>query len=197
MGECAFGRQPTLDQPVWCRGLADARVTTPAGVFGPDGDNDLEPGWDNIQSFRTIFADLDHVGATARAYLVLGLDHLFDPRPPLIECVHSIAGQRVIRQMAKIALGRRSPRFAVGIADDTGINCGFGDGRLKVFKSQLARVRIQLFGRLAVKGMAQFGDEVILPFSLRYRGQPVMAFAEVHPLPGSACVHAREGASWQ
>jgi hypothetical protein len=80
-----------------------------------------------------------------------GYEHLFDPR-------------QVIRQMAKIALGCRSPRFAVGIADDTGINCGFGfgDGSLKVFKGQLACVRIQLFGFLAVKGMAQFCDQVSL-----------------------------------
>jgi hypothetical protein len=113
-------------------------------------------------------ADLDHIGAAAGADLVLRLDHLFDPR-------------QVVWQMAKIALGRRSPRFAVGIVDDTGINCGFGfsDGRLKVFKCQLACVRVELFGLLAVKGMAQFGDalpdsglpsnrerEVILPFGL-------------------------------
>ena len=83
------------------------------------------------------------------------LDHLFD-------------AWQVIRQMAKIALGCRSPGCAVGIADDAGINCGlgFGNGRLEAFKGQLARVRIQLFGLLAVEGMAQFGDEVILAFGL-------------------------------
>ena len=114
------------------------------------------------------FTDLDHVGAAAGADLVLRLDHLFDPR-------------QVVRQMAKIALGWGTPRCAIGIADDAGINCGlgFGNGLLKVFKGQLACVRIQLFGLLAVEGMTQFSDalpdsglpsnrerEVILAFCL-------------------------------
>ena len=70
----------------------------------------------------------------------------------------------MIRQMAKVALGRRSPGCVVGIACNAGISrhLGFSDSRFEVFEGRLARVRIQLFGRLAVKGMAQFGDEAIL-----------------------------------
>ena len=42
---------------------------------------------------------------------------------------------------------------------------------------------------------ASFGRKTQL--GLRHRGQTVMTFAELHPLPGSACLHAQEGASWQ
>ena len=99
--------------------------------------------------------DLDHVGAAAEADLVLRLDHHFDAR-------------QVVWQMAKTALGWRPPGCAVGIARHVGIAGGrcFSDSRLKVFKSQLAIVGVQLFGLLAVKGVTQFGDQIILAFGL-------------------------------
>ena len=168
MGECAFGRQATLDQPVRSCRLADARIAAAAGVFGADCHDNLEPGRNDVQPFRTVFADLDPVGAAAGADLLLRLDHLFD-------------AWQVVWQVAQIALGRRSPAGAVGIARHTGIagDLGLGNGRLKVFKSQLACVRVQLFGLVAIKGMAQFSDplpgsgllsnherEVILAFGL-------------------------------
>ena len=155
MGQGAFGGQAGFDQPVRSCRLADANITAAAGIFGADRHDDLEPGRNDVQPLGTIFADLDHVGAAAGADLVHGLDHLFDPR-------------QVVRQMAEIALGRRSPRCAVGIARHTGIsgNFGFSDGRLEVFEGQLACVRIQLLGFLAIEGMAQFRDQVILAFGL-------------------------------
>ena len=155
MGQGAFGVQPAFDQPVWCGGLADAGITTAAGIFGADRDDDLEARGDDIQPFSTILADLDHVGATAWADLVVGFDHLFDAR-------------QVLWQVAKVALGRRPPGCAISIACHASISCrlGFSDSRLKVFKGQLARVRIQLLGFLAIKSVVQFGNEVILAFGL-------------------------------
>jgi len=74
-----------------------------------------------------------------------------------------------------------APGCAVGVARHIGSAGGhsFSDSRLKVFEGQLAIVGVQLFGLLAVEGMAQFGDplpgsglpsnrerEVILAFGL-------------------------------
>jgi hypothetical protein len=81
MGERAFGQKTAFDQPVCCRGLADACIAAAAGVFGVDRNNNLEPGRNDIQPFGTIFTDPDHVGATTRAYLVLRLDQHQLPLP--------------------------------------------------------------------------------------------------------------------
>ena len=114
----SVGSPPSIDPcgvgAWWCRGLADARVTTPAGVFGADchpsrackhalpvawqaclhAEKGQRMTWNRagMISSRSAFAtrlepmahqwltltDLDHVGATAEADLVLGLDHHFD-----------------------------------------------------------------------------------------------------------------------
>jgi len=78
MRQGAFGGQAAFDQPMRCFGLADACITTAAGVFGAHSDDHLDPDGDNIQPLCAIFADLDRVGAAAGANLVLRLDHLFD-----------------------------------------------------------------------------------------------------------------------
>ena len=61
-----------------------------------------------------------------------GFDHFFDAR-------------QMVRQMAKVALGRRSPGGAIGIAHGKGTGgLGLGDSGLKVFEGQLSIIGVQL-----------------------------------------------------
>jgi len=60
MGQGALGWQPTLDQPVRCGGLADARIAAAAGLFGADRYDVLETGRDNIQPLGAICRLLGH-----------------------------------------------------------------------------------------------------------------------------------------
>ena len=155
MGERALGRQPAFDQPMRRLSLANAGIAAAAGISGANRDDDLEAGGNDVQPFRTVFADLHHIGAAAGADVVHGLDHLLDTR-------------QVIWQMAKVAFGDRSPCGAIGIAGVQRITSGFclGDSRLQVFESQLTLIGVQLLGPLAIKSMAQFRDQVILTLGM-------------------------------
>ncbi len=155
MGESAFCRQPSFDQPMRCLGLDDAPITTTAGILGANRNEDLKAGWKDVEALAAVFADLHHVGAAAGADLLRGFDHLFDPR-------------QVVRQMAEVALGCRSPCGAIGIAGVQRLTSGFGlgDSRLKVFEGQLTFIGVQLLGPLAIKSMPQLGDQVILTLGL-------------------------------
>ena len=95
MGESAFCRQPTFNQPMKRLRLDNARITTTACILGANRNDDLKAGWNDVQSFGTVLAELHHVGAAAGANHLLRLDHLFDAR-------------QMVWQMAKVALGRRA-----------------------------------------------------------------------------------------
>ncbi len=155
MGESAFCRQPSFDQPMRCLGLDDAPITTTAGILGANRNEDLKAGWKDVEALAAVFADLHHVGAAAGAGLLRGFDHLFDAR-------------QVVWQMTKVAFGGRSPLGAIGIADGQRITGGFGlgDSGLQVFESQLTLIGIQLLGPLAIERMAQFRDQVILTLGM-------------------------------
>ena len=68
----------------------------------------------------------------------------------------------------QVALGCRALERAISIACRKGIACGpaFGDGGLQIFEGQLAIIRIKLLGPLAIEGVAQFRDQVILTLGL-------------------------------
>ena len=102
-------------------GLDDARITTTACILGANRNDDLKAGWNDVQPFGTVLADLHHVGAAAGANHLLRLDHLFDAR-------------QMVWQMAKVALGRRASCGAVSVAGSQRITSCFclGDRRLKV-----------------------------------------------------------------
>ena len=119
MRERAFGRQPAFDQPVGRVGLYDARVAAATGIARTDGDDDPEAGGDDVEAFSTVFADLHHVAAAAGASLLCGFYHLLDAR-------------QMVWQMAKVALGCRTPGFAIGVAFDQCLlgNFGLGDSRM-------------------------------------------------------------------
>ena len=168
VGERAFGRQTALDQPVGRVCLNDACVAAATGISRANGDNDMEAGGNDVEPFGTIFArcpvvvclqtmkgGLHHVGATTGADLLCRFDHPFDAR-------------QMVWQMAEVAFGCRASGFAVGIAFSHCIPRGLSlsNSRLQIFKSQLARIRVQLLGPLAIKRMAQLGDKVILTFGL-------------------------------
>jgi hypothetical protein len=163
VGECSLGWQTAFDQPVWRRSLCDACIATAAGIAGADGDDDLRAGGNDIQPFSTILADFHHLGAAAGADFLYRFDHLLDAR-------------QMVWQMAKITFGGRASGFAIGIAFDQHIpgGLGLGDSRFQIFESQLTLVGIQLLGPLAIKRVPQFGDQIILAFSLglqaRYPG---------------------------
>ena len=158
MGERAFGRQPAFDQPVRCVGLNDASIATAASIARADRDDDLETGGNDVEPFSSVFANLHHVGAAAGTDLLRGFDHLFDAR-------------QMVGQMAKVALGGRASDFAISITFDQRLTRGLGfrDGRFQIFKGQLALVGRQLLGPLAIKRMAQFGDQVILTFGMGFQ----------------------------
>ena len=119
MGERAVGRQTALDQPVGRISLNDTRIATAAGIARADRDDDLETGGSDVEPLTAIFANLHHLGAAARADLVLGRDHLLDAR-------------QMVWQMTEIALGHRTLGAAICIARRQGIACSltFGDGGL-------------------------------------------------------------------
>ena len=134
MSERALGWKSAFDQPMRRLGLANPGIAAAAGISGANRNDDLEAGGNNVQPFGTVFADLHHVGAAAGADVVRGFDHLLDPR-------------QVVWQMAEVALGRRSPLGAVGIADG---HCfpgsfGLGDSRLQVLEGELPGIGVQLF----------------------------------------------------
>ena len=147
MSERALGGQSAFDQPMRRLGLANACIASTAGITGTDGDDHLEAGRDDVQPFRTVFADLHHIGAAAGADLLRRFNHLFDAR-------------QVTWQMAEVALGRRSPLGAVGIADGYCFpaSFGLGDSHFQVLESQLTVIRVQLLGPFAIERVPQFGD---------------------------------------
>ena len=148
-------RQKTLAVQIPYR-RADGPLT---GVAGANGDDDLEAGGNDVEPFRAVFANLHHIGAAAGTDLLRGFYHLLDAR-------------QVVWQMAKVAIGREASCLAIGVAFDQRIprGLGFGDHRFQILKSQLTRIGgQQLLGPLAIKRMAQLGDEVILTFGLRLK----------------------------
>lgn len=73
--------------------------------------------------------------------------------------------------MAKVAFGCRTSGPAIGIALRQRIpgGLGFRDGRFQILESQLTLIGRQLLGPLAIKRMAQLGDEVILSFGMGFQ----------------------------
>jgi hypothetical protein len=56
------------------RGLQDTVLASPAGVFGPDGNQDPEPGWHDVQPLTPVLADPVQLTTTAAAGLVVEVD---------------------------------------------------------------------------------------------------------------------------
>lgn len=132
-------RRPASFQKMRRRsGLDDARSTLGACVFRADRDDHLVARRDPVEPFRPVFADPDHVAATAGTSDALGLDHSFDPR-------------QVFGQCTGLALLARSGLVRIGCAGfDLFLDGGdprlcLGDRRFKVFQRQFHLRRIELF----------------------------------------------------
>ena len=150
MGERRFCRQATHDQMAGCGGLGHPVGAGPAGILRAHGDNHAQLGRHDVEPFRAVFADLVHKAAAARADQAGGFDDLFN------------AGQRG-RQVADGA-PRRGPGRPVARSGGTGflfrLDLGQGDGQ--VFKGQLPLVLRQLFRPLAVQGVIQLSNQMLL-----------------------------------
>jgi hypothetical protein len=151
MGERRLGRQATHDQVAGRRRLRHPVGADPAGIFRAHGDDDAQLGGDDVQPLAAILADLVHDTAAAGADQAGGFDDFFDARQP--------SGQ-----IADGALRRGSGRPVADLGG-TGfllrLDLGQRDGQ--VFERQLPFIFRQLFRPLAVQGMVQFSDQMLLP----------------------------------
>ena len=80
LGDGGLGRQAALDQPRRRRGLHDAVLASPAGIFGPPGDEHPELRRHDVQPLALVLADPVQLALAARAGLVVDVDHHLDPR---------------------------------------------------------------------------------------------------------------------
>lgn len=90
--------------------------------------------------------------------MLRGFDHLFDAR-------------QMIEQMAKGSIGWRASGFALClfVSQPMPGSFGFRNSRFQFLESQLSRIRDQLPGSFAIKGMAQPGKCGRLRCVLRVR----------------------------
>jgi hypothetical protein len=57
LGDGGLGRQAALDQSRWRRGLHDTVLASPAGVFGPPGDEQPELCRHDVEPLALVLAD--------------------------------------------------------------------------------------------------------------------------------------------
>jgi hypothetical protein len=75
-----LGRQSALDQSSRGQRLHDTVLASPAGVFGPPGDEDPELRWHQVQPFAPVLTDPVQLALAAGAGLVVDVDDELDPR---------------------------------------------------------------------------------------------------------------------
>ena len=149
MRDGAFGRQPALNQPGRCRRLDDALLATPAGVFGPHGDDHPQLRRHDVQTLAPVLADPVHLPAAARAVPALRLDHPLDPR-------------QVLGQMADIARRRRPFRRRRRLRRRGGFHrlLEFRRRGDEILEGQLPLVGRQLLGPLPVNHPLQLAHQM-------------------------------------
>ena len=80
MRQQPFCRQGALDQAGGRRCLGDPFLAGPAGILRPHGDDHPKLRGNDVEPLGAVFADANHLAATARAECALGLDYFLDPR---------------------------------------------------------------------------------------------------------------------
>ena len=80
LGDSGLGRQAALDQARRRQGLQDAVLATPAGIFGPPGNEHPELGWYDVQPLALVLADPVQLARAAGAGLVVDVDDDLNPR---------------------------------------------------------------------------------------------------------------------
>ncbi len=80
LGDRGLGRQAALDQSRWRRGLHNTIPASPAGKFGPTGDQHPELRRHDVQPFTLVLTDPVQLTLAARAGLVVDVDDDLNPR---------------------------------------------------------------------------------------------------------------------
>ena len=80
LGDRGLGRKAALDQPCRRRGLDDTILASPAGIFGPPGDQHPELRRDNVQPLTPVLADPVQLALAARTGPVADVDDDLNPR---------------------------------------------------------------------------------------------------------------------
>jgi hypothetical protein len=80
LGDRSLGRQAALDQSRWRRGLHDTVLASPAGIFGPMGDQHSQLRRHYVESLALGFADPVQLALAAPAGLVVDVDDDLNPR---------------------------------------------------------------------------------------------------------------------
>ena len=147
MRQQPFCRQGALDQAGGRRCLGDPFLAGPAGILRPHGDDHPKLRGNDVEPLGAIFADANHLAATARAECALGLDYFLDPR-------------QVGRQMTDVALCGRAlgtwrPRRA-----RRGLFLGLGERAFELLEGKLELVGMELLGLLPVQRPAQLVQQM-------------------------------------
>jgi hypothetical protein len=80
LGNRGLGRQAALDQPRWRRRLHDTVLASPAGIFGPPGNQHPELRRHHVQPLTPVLADPMQFAVATRAGLVVDVDDNLNPR---------------------------------------------------------------------------------------------------------------------
>jgi hypothetical protein len=80
LGDRGLGRQAALDQSRWRRGLHDTVLASPAGVFGPPGDEHPELRRHDVEPLALVLADPVQLAFATGTGLVIDVDDDRDPR---------------------------------------------------------------------------------------------------------------------
>ena len=104
-------------------------------------------GGNDVQPLRAVFADLVHEAAATGTDQAGGFDDLFDPRQRGWQVAYGALGRPVVRLGGTGYLLR--------------LDLGQSDGQ--VLECKLTFILGQLFRPLAMQGMVQFGDQMLLP----------------------------------
>jgi hypothetical protein len=72
--------EPAQDQPRWRRGLHDTVLASPAGIFGPTGDQHPQLRRHHVQPLALVLADPVQLALAAPAGLVVDVDDDLNPR---------------------------------------------------------------------------------------------------------------------
>jgi hypothetical protein len=148
MSKRPFGGQCALDQMRGGPGLSNDALAGRAGIFRSDRHEDTQLGGHDIKALGTVFADPHHLAAAAGAKRAVRLDELLNP-------------WQVFGQIAKVAFGLLGLFVRCILLQAGLIFLGLGNCHLKVFESELAIVKGELFGLLAVKRVVQFLDQML------------------------------------
>jgi hypothetical protein len=169
-----LGGDAALDQALGSGGLHHPLRTTPAGVFGPPGDQDLEAGRGDVEPLGHVLADDVHGPAAAWAGAILGLEH-------------DLLARQLRRQSAAIGPARDPGAFGTRSIARRLLQRGLGsgDGLLQVLQRQRQLVGIEHLRAAAEAVSLQRLDDQPQPRDLAMRPVPLLG----RPLGLGPCRH--------